>query len=258
MRFSCAARTDTGVVRSGNEDSYMMLPDRGVFIVADGMGGHAAGEVASDMAVRIIARELGSLRGLTDDEAGERMRHAIIEANAAIFDRTLTEQDKRGMGTTTTAMVLLPQRFLLGQVGDSRAYMLRDGRMLQLTKDHSYVQEQVDLGLLTEEQARVHPYSNVITRCIGANAEVVPDLYFGHLRAGDVLLLASDGLTGMLEDEQLSVILKGEGGPQHWVDRLINEANRRGGLDNITALVIKIEPETPSEATLPGLNISTP
>jgi serine/threonine protein phosphatase PrpC len=235
-----------------------MLPDRGVFIVADGMGGHAAGEVASDMAVRIIARELGSLRGLTDDEAGERMRHAIIEANAAIFDRTLTEQDKRGMGTTTTAMVLLPQRFLLGQVGDSRAYMLRDGRMLQLTKDHSYVQEQVDLGLLTEEQARVHPYSNVITRCIGANAEVVPDLYFGHLRTGDVLLLASDGLTGMLEDEQLSVILKGEGGPQHWVDRLINEANRRGGLDNITALVIKIEPETPSEATLPGLNISTP
>jgi len=256
MRFSCAARTDTGVVRSGNEDSYMMLPDRGVFIVADGMGGHAAGEVASDMAVRIIARELGSLRGLSDDEAGERIRHAIIEANTAIFDRTLTEQDKRGMGTTTTAMVLLPQRFMLGQVGDSRAYLLRNGRMLQLTKDHSYVQEQVDLGLLTEEQARVHPYSNVITRCIGANAEVVPDVYFGHLRAGDILLLASDGLTGMLEDEQLSVILKGEGGPQHWVDRLINEANRRGGLDNITALVIRIEPETPAEATVPGLDIS--
>ncbi|MDH4131044.1 MAG: Stp1/IreP family PP2C-type Ser/Thr phosphatase [Gemmatimonadota bacterium] len=254
MRFSCAARTDTGVVRSGNEDSYMMLPDRGVFIVADGMGGHAAGEVASDMAVRIIARELGSLRGLDDEAAGERMRHAIIEANAAIFDRTLTEQDKRGMGTTTTALILLPQRFLLGQVGDSRAYMLRDGRMLQLTKDHSYVQEQVDLGLLTEEQARVHPYSNVITRCIGANAEVVPDLYFGHLRAGDIVLLASDGLTGMLEDEQLAVILKGEGGPQHWVDRLINEANRRGGLDNITALVIRIEPDTPLEATVPGLS----
>lgn len=231
-----------------------MLPDRGVFIVADGMGGHAAGEVASDMAVRIIARELGTLRGLDDEAAGERMRHAIIEANAAIFDRTLTEQDKRGMGTTTTALILLPQRFLLGQVGDSRAYMLRDGRMLQLTKDHSYVQEQVDLGLLTEEQARVHPYSNVITRCIGANAEVVPDLYFGHLRPGDIVLLGSDGLTGMLEDEQLAVILKGEGGPQHWVDRLINEANRRGGLDNITALVIRIEPGTPAEATLPGLS----
>ena len=107
--------------------------------------------------------------------------------------------------------------------------MLRNGHFLQVTKDHSYVQEQVDLGLLTQEQARVHPYSNVITRCIGANADVVPDVYFGGLRVGDVLLLASDGLTGMLEDEQLHAILSGEGGPQLWVDRMISEANRREG-----------------------------
>ncbi len=253
MRFSCAARTDTGIVRSGNEDNYLMLADRGVFIVADGMGGHAAGEVASEMAVRIVSRELGTLRGLTDDQAGERMRHAVIEANSAIFDRTLTEHDKRGMGTTTTALILLPQRYILGQVGDSRAYLLRDDHFLQITKDHSYVQEQVDLGLLTPEQARVHPYSNVITRCIGANAEVVPDLYFGHLRAGDILLLASDGLTGMLEDEQLAAILRSEGGPQQWVDRLINEANRRGGLDNITAIIIRIEPDIPADITSPSV-----
>jgi protein phosphatase len=220
-----------------------MLSDRGVFIVADGMGGHAAGEVASEMAVRIISRELGSLRGLSDEQAGERMRTAIINANSAIFDRTLTEHDKRGMGTTTTALILLPRRFLIGQVGDSRAYMLRNDHFLQVTKDHSYVQEQVDLGLLTQEQARVHPYSNVITRCIGANADVVPDVYFGGLRVGDVLLLASDGLTGMLEDEQLNAILSGEGGPQLWVDRMISEANRRGGLDNITAIIIRIEPD---------------
>ena len=254
MRFTCAARTDTGIVRSGNEDNYLMLSDRGVFIVADGMGGHAAGEVASEMAVRIISRELGSLRGLTDDQAGDRMRQAIIEANNAIFERTLTEHDKRGMGTTTTAMILLPRRYLIGQVGDSRAYLLRDGRFLQITKDHSYVQEQVDLGLLTAEQARVHPYSNVITRCIGANAEVVPDLYFGNLRAGDVLLLASDGLTGMLEDEQLMSILSSEGGPQQWVDRMVSEANRRGGLDNITAIIIRIEPDLPGDSatTLPN------
>ena len=243
MRFTCAARTDTGIVRSGNEDNYLMLSDRGVFIVADGMGGHAAGEVASEMAVRIISRELGSLRGLNDEQAGERMRTAIINANSAIFERTLTEHDKRGMGTTTTALILLPRRFLIGQVGDSRAYMLRNGHFLQVTKDHSYVQEQVDLGLLTQEQARVHPYSNVITRCIGANADVVPDVYFGGLRVGDVLLLASDGLTGMLEDEQLQAILASEGGPQLWVDRMISEANRRGGLDNITAIVIRIEPD---------------
>ena len=110
-----------------------------------------------------------------------------------------------------------------------------------------------DLGLLTPEQARVHPYSNVITRCIGANAEVVPDLYFGHLRPGDVILLASDGLTGMLEDPHLATILGGEGGPQQWVDKLINEANRRGGLDNITAVVIRIEPDVPAEVTHPGV-----
>ncbi|MEP6572752.1 MAG: Stp1/IreP family PP2C-type Ser/Thr phosphatase [Gemmatimonadota bacterium] len=243
MHFTCAARTDTGIVRSGNEDNYLMLSDRGVFIVADGMGGHAAGEVASEMAVRIISKELGSLRGLTDEQAGDRMRTAIINANNAIFDRTLTEHDKRGMGTTTTAMILLPKRFLIGQVGDSRAYILRDGEFLQITKDHSYVQEQVDLGLLTAEQARVHPYSNVITRCIGANNDVVPDLYFGQLRPGDIILLASDGLTGMLEDPHLVTILSSEGGPQQWVDRMISEANRRGGLDNITAIIVRIEPD---------------
>lgn len=249
MRFTCAARTDTGIVRSGNEDNYLMLSDRGVFIVADGMGGHAAGEVASEMAVRLISKELGSLRGLNDEQAGDRMRKAIIQANHAIFERTLTEHDKRGMGTTTTAMILLPHRFLIGQVGDSRAYLLRNGHFFQVTKDHSYVQEQVDLGLLTPEQARVHPYSNVITRCIGANAEVVPDLYFGSLRPGDVVLLASDGLTGMLEDDQLVQILKSGEGPQQWVDEMVSEANQRGGLDNITVIVIRIEPE---EATPHG------
>lgn len=241
MRFTCAARTDVGVVRSGNEDNYLMLADRGLFIVADGMGGHAAGEVASEMAVHIISRELGSLRGVSDEEAIARIQRAVVSANSAIFERTLTEQDKRGMGTTATFLALLPGRYVIGQVGDSRAYLLRDGQMLQVTKDHSYVQEQVDAGLLTPEQARVHPYSNVITRCVGAGAEVVPDVYFGGLRPGDLLLLASDGLTGMLEDEQLQAIMTDNGGPQAWVDRMISEANHRGGLDNITAIVVKIE-----------------
>jgi protein phosphatase len=145
------------------------------------------------------------------------------------------------MGTTATVLVLMPRRYLIGQVGDSRAYLLRGSQLLQLTKDHSYVQEQVDAGLLTPDQARVHPYSNVITRCVGASGDVVPDIYFGTLEQGDILLIASDGLTGMLEDEHLIRILSSEGGPQHWVDRMITEANRRGGLDNITAIVIRIE-----------------
>lgn len=241
MRFTCAARTDVGIVRSGNEDNYLMMADRGLFIVADGMGGHAAGEVASEMAVRLIAREVGSLRGLKDDDVAERLRHAVRVANDAIFARTLAEHDKRGMGTTATAMVLLPGRFLIGHVGDSRAYLLREGKLFQVTRDHSYVQEQVDAGLLTPEQARVHPYANVITRCVGASTEVEADIYVGQLRPNDIVLLASDGLTGMLEDEHLEKILATEGGPERWVDRLINDANRRGGLDNITAIVVRIE-----------------
>jgi PPM family protein phosphatase len=241
VHITCAGRTDVGIIRSGNEDSYLMVPDRGVFIVADGMGGHAAGEVASDMAVRHIARELGSLRGLTDDQVAERMRAAIRAANTAIFQRTLIEHDKRGMGTTVTALVLYDTRFVVGQVGDSRAYLLRDGKLIQLTKDHSYVQEQVDAGYLTPEQARTHPYSNVITRCVGANSDVMPDVYIGIVKPKDLYLLASDGLTGMLEDHQLAELLARDRMPQELVDDLIGEANRHGGLDNITAIVVRID-----------------
>jgi len=218
-----------------------MVPEKGTFIVADGMGGHAAGEVASEMAVRIIAQDLGSFRGLSPEEATTRMVQAVRDANAAIYERTLSEHDKRGMGTTTTVLVLHANRYLVGQVGDSRGYLLRDGVFHQLTKDHSYVQEQVDAGYLTPEQARTHPYSNVITRCVGANGDVTPDLFSGVVRSGDIFLLASDGLTGMLEDDVLAAILKSDGTPEKWVDRLVAEANRRGGLDNITAVIVRVD-----------------
>jgi protein phosphatase len=241
MRFTCAAGTDKGVVRTANEDFHLMQADRGIFIVADGMGGHAAGEVAAEMAVRVIADALGNFRGLPDAEVAARLFQAVQRANEAIFRRTLIEEDKRGMGTTVTGMVLFPHRYLIAHVGDSRAYLFRGGRLMQLTKDHSYVQEQVDAGLLTPEQARVHPYSNVITRCVGSNEEVIPDLYFGTIQAGDVILLASDGLTGMLEDEQLARILGEPGEPAQWVERMIANANRRGGLDNITIVLVRID-----------------
>ena len=253
MRISCAGNTDVGVVRSGNEDSFLLDCALGLFIVADGMGGHAAGEVASEMAVQIVSRELGSLRGLSDGEAAAKMRTAIRKANAAIFDRTLAEHDKRGMGTTTTVMVLFSRRYLIGQVGDSRAYLLREGQLLQLTKDHSYVQEQVDAGLLTPEQARTHPYSNVITRCVGANEDVAPDVYFGNLESKDVVLLASDGLTGMLEDDQIATIMSAEENPESCVNKMIADANRRGGLDNITAIVVRVDATEPHTGEMPAV-----
>jgi protein phosphatase len=258
VHITCAGRTDVGIIRSGNEDSYIMVPDRGIFVVADGMGGHAAGEVASEMAVRFVARDLGSLKGLSDDLVAERMRVSIRTANNAIFQRTLTEHDKRGMGTTVTALVLYDTRFLIGQVGDSRCYLLREGRLTQVTKDHSYVQEQVDAGYLTPEQARAHPYSNVITRCVGANSDVMPDVYVGAVRPKDVFLLASDGLTGMLEDHQLAEVLHADRMPQDQVDDLVSEANRHGGLDNVTAIIVRIDSvEQPEADTTTGIQAAT-
>jgi protein phosphatase len=145
------------------------------------------------------------------------------------------------MGTTATAMVIIGTHYLIGQVGDSRAYLLRNGTFVQLTKDHSYVQEQVDAGYLSPEEARTHPYSNVITRCVGANVDVSPDVYAGVLRPDDLYLLASDGLTGMIEDGDLHSMLYTNREPQELVAELIDEANRRGGLDNITAILIRVD-----------------
>lgn len=251
VSISAAGLTDVGIIRSGNEDNFLMVPDKGVFIVADGMGGHAAGEVASEMAVRIVARELGDITGASDVEASQRMRKAIHLANGAIFERTLTEHDKRGMGTTATAMVVIGNRYLIGQVGDSRAYVMRDGAFVQLTKDHSYVQEQVDAGYLSPEEARTHPYSNVITRCVGANGEVVPDLYSGVLHPDDVFLLASDGLTGMIEDHDIHALLQSARSLEDQVAQLVAEANRRGGLDNITVILVRVD-SVESADTSPG------
>ncbi|MDH5235004.1 MAG: Stp1/IreP family PP2C-type Ser/Thr phosphatase [Gemmatimonadota bacterium] len=237
------ARTDVGIVRSGNEDNFFAEADevRGVFVVADGMGGHAAGEVASEMAVQIVARQLLLLKDVQEPASRETVAQSLRDANRAIYDRMLAEVDKQGMGTTASVMVLTDTGYLIGQIGDSRVYLLRDGGLTQITKDHSYVQEQVDAGLLTPEQARYHPYSNVITRCVGASEEVEADIYAGEAKPGDVFLLASDGLTGMVDDRRLQQLLLARSGPGRIVDTLIAEANGRGGLDNITAIVIQVD-----------------
>ena len=235
------------MIRSGNEDNFFAEADerRGVFIVADGMGGHAAGEVASEMAVQIVSRQLLTIASVIDPHAQETLAQALRDANRAIYDRMLAEVDKQGMGTTASVLALSDNHFLIGQIGDSRVYLLRDGALSQLTKDHSYVQEQVDAGLLTPEQARYHPYSNVITRCVGASEEVEADIYSGEMKPGDVFLLASDGLTGMVDDRRLQSMLLARSGPGRIVDALIAEANGRGGLDNITAIVVQVSAVDP-------------
>jgi len=257
VQLAVGARSDVGMVRSGNEDNFFAEADelRGVFIVADGMGGHAAGEVASEMAVQIVARHLLPLEHIRDSNADETMTVALRDANCAIYERMLAEVDKQGMGTTASVIVVSGGQYLIGQVGDSRVYVLRDGALRQITKDHSYVQEQVDAGLLTPEQARYHPYSNVITRCVGANESVDVDLFRGEVMPGDVYLIASDGLTGMVDDRRLQQILLARSSPGRIVDALIAEANGRGGLDNITAIVVQVGSTdtslSPAEAAVP-------
>jgi len=242
VELRIGARSDVGRVRSGNEDNLFVEADarRGIFIVADGMGGHAAGEVASEMAVQIVGQRLVAIGSVRDADAVPVLTGSLKEANREIYHRMLAEQDKQGMGTTASALLLSAQGFLIGQIGDSRVYLFRDGVLTQLTKDHSYVQEQVDAGVLTPEQARYHPYSNVITRCVGSSDEVEVDVFSGSVRAGDQFLVASDGLTGMLEDGQIARLLAAYAGPGRKVDALIEEANAHGGLDNITAIVVEI------------------
>lgn len=260
MRLEYAARTDVGMIRSGNEDNYHadVTDTRGLFIVADGMGGHAAGEVASEMAVQIVTRELDTIADLHDASVPRRLMQTLRQANRAIFQRTMSEVDKQGMGTTLSVLVLAGRRYMIGQVGDSRVYLLRDGTLRQLTKDHSYVQEQVDAGFLTPEQARHHPYSNVITRCVGASDDIEPDMFSGEVRVGDIFLVASDGLTGMVDDRRLQTLLTSRAAPERIVDALISEANGRGGLDNITAVIVKVlsvggdEPEQTVTMETPG------
>ena len=204
------------------------------------MGGHAAGEVASEMAVEIVSHDLSDLNDLDAAEAHERVARSLRDANRAVFERTRTERDKLGMGSTVSALLLSETKYVVGHVGDSRIYIVRDGEMHQLTKDHSLVQEQVDAGLLTPEQARKHPQSNVITRCIGMADEIEPDVFDGEARVGDAFLLASDGLTGMIDDRRIQQLLLSRAKPERIVDALIQEANMNGGNDNITAVVVRV------------------
>jgi protein phosphatase len=253
VQLSVAAGTDVGRIRAGNEDSLYADADqeRGLFIVADGMGGHAAGEVASEMAVQIVARELAEVRDVASAQAMQVMAEALRQANRAIFERTIVEADKQGMGTTASCLLLGQSHWVIGHIGDSRIYLLRNGVFRQVTKDHSYVQEQVDAGFLTPEQARYHPYSNVITRCVGANAAVEADILHGELLPGDAFLLASDGLTGMVDDPHLHKLMETRGTPGQQIGAMITDANRRGGLDNITAIVVQVLSVSPAPSTRP-------
>jgi len=230
VRAVVAAGTDIGHVREGNEDSF--LAEEPLFAVADGMGGHRGGEVASSLALETIERMFARGEG----ELVEQVR----EANRAVFERSTLDRAVAGMGTTLTAALLEGDHIRLAHVGDSRAYLVRDGRLRLLTEDHTLVHRMVLEGELTEAEAEVHPHRSILTRALGVDPDVEVDEITLEVRAGDRLLLCSDGLTGMLPEPRVEEILGAEVEPQRAVDRLIREANDAGGVDNITAIVIAL------------------
>ena len=234
-----AAATNVGCVRRSNEDSFYVDAASDVFVVADGMGGHAAGEVAAEIASQRVGEALSDARGThSASELALILEAAIAEANRQILSRAQEDPACYGMGTTITALCVADGSYLIGHVGDSRAYLLRGGQLKRLTTDHTLVQQEVDRGTLTDEQARVHPRSNVLTRALGIPGGLASDLYEGTLEAGDRVLLATDGLSAMLPDAEIARLLAAGNDPDDTAGDLVSGANRAGGLDNTTVIVI--------------------
>jgi protein phosphatase len=227
-------KTDTGRQRRDNEDNaFARAP---VFVVADGMGGAQAGEVASRLAIEAFEREL--------PESGtpeERLAECVRAANRTIYEMSRSEHERAGMGTTLTAAYLDDGDLAIAHVGDSRAYLFRDQALTRLTQDHSLVEELVRKGKLTEEQAAEHPQRSIITRALGPEPDVEVDTWTYPVRAGDVLLLCSDGLTSMISEEQIMQILASAPSLERAAQRLIAAANDAGGRDNITVILFRLE-----------------
>lgn len=227
-------RTDTGRQRRGNEDSaFARAP---LFVVADGMGGAQAGEVASRIAVEAFQGELPD-----GGSPEERLAGVAQVANRRIYEISRSEHERAGMGTTLTAVYVDERKLAVAHVGDSRAYLFRDGELGLLTQDHTLVGELVKRGKLTEEQAAEHPQRSIITRALGIDAEVEVDTSTYGARAGDIVLLCSDGLTSMISEEQIAAVLSSESDLDVAANRLIDEANEAGGRDNITVILFMLE-----------------
>lgn len=231
---SCyGSRTEIGNVREHNEDSLTVLPP--LFAVADGMGGHEAGEVASEITIN-------TLNDLAPQSAdAEALARAVVAANLNVIKAPSQGVGREGMGTTLTAAILEKERLVIAQVGDSRAYLLHNGSLQQLTRDHSLMADMIEAGQLTEAEARVHPNRSVITRAIGSDPHMQPDLYELNVETGDRLLLCSDGICGMIEDHEIASIMRQAPSAQSCADQLVEAALAAGGFDNATAVVVDVE-----------------
>lgn len=240
MILTASARTDVGLRRNANEDSFTLAPDLGLYVVADGMGGHTAGKLASELAsegaVNALTQVVGTRATLT-----ERLRYCIAAANRDIFEAAQAKPELAGMGTTLVAVLAGQNRIAMAHVGDSRAYLIRSGWIRRLTNDHSVVAELVRRRDITEKAARRHPHRHVLTRAVGVRRAVEADFAEMTPEVNDVIVMCSDGLTGHLEDDEIAEIVIGESDLDTACARLVELANARGGEDNITVALVRCD-----------------
>lgn len=240
MLLRAAASSHVGMRRSANEDRYALAPELGLFLVADGMGGHSAGQVASRMAAEAAVESVAALDGAAASLT-ERLRQAVEVANRRIYLTAQAKPELSGMGTTLVAILATERRVSLAHVGDSRAYLVRRGLIRCLTDDHSLVGELLRRRQIDEAAARDHPHRHVLTRAVGVRRAVQPDLAELTPLPGDLFLMCSDGLTTHLLDSEIAEAVTTESDPQQICDELVAQANRRGGEDNITVVLVRYD-----------------
>ncbi len=250
MRLTCAARTDPGRRRENNEDSFCIREDLGLFLVADGMGGHVGGEIASRLVVEEVERFVAATvpaHGAADKAAqdvgsgpGDRLRSSLVEANHKLADRIAADGSLHGMATTAVALLADGEAVALAHVGDSRAYRYRLHRLTRLTRDHSWVEEQIRAGVLTPDAARRHPWRHVVTRAVAGMADMDVEVADLSLEPGDRVLLCSDGLSSVVADAGIAAVLDDARPPADVCDELVGRANAAGGPDNVTVVLVDV------------------
>ncbi|HEY8361967.1 MAG TPA: Stp1/IreP family PP2C-type Ser/Thr phosphatase [Tissierellaceae bacterium] len=237
------AVSDIGKAREKNQDAYFASNDLSLplYMVADGMGGHNAGEIASTMAMNIIKKNFFEKRNLLTNKETifKIIKESIEEANTKIYLKSLENEDCKGMGTTITLAYIFNNEIYIGHVGDSRAYLIRNGNITQITEDHSFVNELVKIGSITKEEAVNHPKKHMITRAVGSSSVIEMDLIVKSYEENDILLLCSDGLSNMLKEFEISQVFDSENDIQKACETLAQMANQKGGHDNITVVAIK-------------------
>ena len=258
-----ASCTDPGMVRSHNEDSIASDPVNGLVVLADGMGGYNAGEVASGMATTVITTEIQQLLAKVqpyqiDEEtkapiAGRMVREQVLKANTSIYQAAQSQPQYAGMGTTLVVCLFYDDKMTVGHLGDSRLYMLRDSKFSQVTRDHSLLQEQIDSGIITAEQAKHAQHKNLVTKALGIDPTVEPEVREYATRPGDIYLLCSDGLCDMVDDEDIGMTLQALGGNLKLAaQQLVQIANDNGGKDNVSVILVRVLREYPAPRGVMG------